>query len=55
MASGKFDTPIGDLNFNDLHEVKKDVQVQVVKNKAFHRHSVISDPALLAPPSKESK
>jgi hypothetical protein len=30
----------------------KDVQVQVVKNGAWHRHSVISDADLLAPPSK---
>jgi branched-chain amino acid transport system substrate-binding protein len=51
LAAGNFDTPIGKLAFNDLHEVKKDVQVQVVKDKAFHRHSVISGP-MLAPPSK---
>ena len=54
MAAGTFDTPIGKLSFNDLHEVKKDIQVQVVKDKAFHRHSVISDAVLLAPPSKSS-
>jgi branched-chain amino acid transport system substrate-binding protein len=52
MAAGTYDTPIGRISFNDLHEIKKDVQVQVVKDKAFHRHSVISDPVLLAPPSK---
>lgn len=51
LAGGTFETPIGKLAFNDLHEVKKDVQVQVVKDKAFHRHSVISGP-LLSPPSK---
>ncbi|MES2260848.1 MAG: ABC transporter substrate-binding protein [Pseudomonadota bacterium] len=55
MAAGNFDTPIGQLSFNDLHEVKKDIQVQVVKGKAFHRHSVISDAVLLAPPSKSGK
>lgn len=49
---GQYDTPIGKLSFNDLHEVKKDIQVQVVKDKAFRRHSVISDAALLTPPSK---
>ena len=54
LAAGTFDTPIGKLAFNDLHEVKKDVQVQVIKDKAFHRHSVISGP-LLAPPSKPAK
>jgi branched-chain amino acid transport system substrate-binding protein len=52
IESGTFSTPIGTLSFNDLHEVKKDVQVQVVKGKAFHRYSVISDPVLLAPPTK---
>ena len=52
IASGSYDMPIGKLEFNDLHEVKKDIQVQIVKDKAFRRHSVISDPVLLAPPTK---
>ena len=52
LEAGSFDTPIGKLSFNDLHEVRKDIQVQVVKDKAFRRHSVISDPVLLAPPTK---
>jgi branched-chain amino acid transport system substrate-binding protein len=52
IAAGNYDTPIGKLAFNDLHEVKKDIQVQIVKDKAFRRHSVISDPVLLAPPTK---
>jgi branched-chain amino acid transport system substrate-binding protein len=55
IAAGSYDTPIGKLAFNDLHEVSKDLQVQVVKDKAFHRHSVISDPVLLAPPTKAGK
>jgi branched-chain amino acid transport system substrate-binding protein len=55
IAAGSYDSPIGKLGFNDLHEVKKDLQVQVVKDKAFHRHSIISDSVLLAPPSKASK
>jgi branched-chain amino acid transport system substrate-binding protein len=55
IAAGSYDSPIGKLGFNDLHEVKKDLQVQVVKDKAFHRHSIISDAVLLAPPSKASK
>lgn len=54
LAGGTFDTPIGKLSFNDLHEVKKDVQVQIIKDKAFRRHSVISGP-LLSPPSKPAK
>ncbi|MCZ2104472.1 MAG: ABC transporter substrate-binding protein [Comamonadaceae bacterium] len=52
LAAGTYDTPIGKLSFNDLHEVQKDLQVQIVKDKAFHRHSVIHDPVLLAPPTK---
>lgn len=55
IAAGKFDMPIGMLSFNDLHEVAKDVQVQIVRDKAFHRHSIISDPILLAPPTKPKK
>ncbi|WP_136417590.1 ABC transporter substrate-binding protein [Herbaspirillum sp. ST 5-3] len=54
LAAGSYETPIGKLSFNDLHEVKKDVQVQIVKDKAFHRHSVITGP-LLTPPSKPAK
>lgn len=52
IASGSYDMPIGKLEFNDLHEVKKDIQVQIVKDKAFRRHSIISDAVLLAPPTK---
>ncbi|MEQ1648746.1 MAG: ABC transporter substrate-binding protein [Hyphomicrobiaceae bacterium] len=53
IAGLTYDSPIGKLSFNDLHEVAKDVQVQIVKDKAFRRHSVISDPVLLAPPTKK--
>lgn len=53
IAAGTFNTPIGTLSFNDLHEVKKDIQVQIVKGNAFHRHSIISDAVLLTPPSKK--
>jgi branched-chain amino acid transport system substrate-binding protein len=52
IASGSYEMPIGKLAFNDLHEVNKDIQVQVVKDKAWRRHSVISDPVLLAAPTK---
>ena len=55
IAAGTYDSAIGKLTFNDLHEVNKDLQVQVVKDKSFHRHSVISDPVLLAAPTKASK
>jgi branched-chain amino acid transport system substrate-binding protein len=40
----------GTISFNGLGEVKKDVQVQTVKDGAWHHYSVISDEALLAPP-----
>jgi branched-chain amino acid transport system substrate-binding protein len=52
MAGGTFSTPIGKFTFNNLNEVAKDIQVQVVKDKTFRRHSVISDAVLLAPPTK---
>ncbi|MEI8156045.1 MAG: ABC transporter substrate-binding protein [Burkholderiales bacterium] len=55
IAAGTYDSAIGKLTFNDLHEVNKDLQVQVVKDKSFHRHSVISDPVLLAAPTKSAK
>ena len=42
----------GTISFNKLGEVRKDVQVQVVKGGSWHRHSVISDAALLAPPEQ---
>jgi branched-chain amino acid transport system substrate-binding protein len=42
----------GQISFNSLGEVQKDVQVQIVKDGNWHRHSVISDPVLLAPPSE---
>ena len=42
----------GTIEFNSLGEVMKNVQNQVVKNGQWHHHSVISDPALLAPPDK---
>jgi len=52
IAAGAYDMPIGHLVFNNLHEVNKDIQVQIVKDKAWHRHSVIHDPELLAAPTK---
>lgn len=54
IASGTFETPVGKLTFNDLHEVNKDVQVQIVKDKTFRRYAVISDPVYLAAPTKAS-
>ncbi|QPC94573.1 ABC transporter substrate-binding protein [Mesorhizobium sp. INR15] len=42
----------GTITFNQLGEVRKDVQVQIVKDGNWHHYSVISDPVLLAPPEK---
>ncbi len=42
----------GHISFNALGEVRKDVQVQVVKDGNWRHHSVISDPELLAPPAE---
>ena len=42
----------GTIAFNALGEVRKAVQVQVVKDGAWRRHSVIDDAKLLAPPSE---
>jgi branched-chain amino acid transport system substrate-binding protein len=51
IAATTVDASTGRISFNALGEVLKDVQVQVVKDGAWHRHSVISDADLLAPPS----
>ncbi len=52
IRAGTFDTVVGKLSFNRLGEVKKDVQLQVVKDANFRHYGVISDPVLLAPPEK---
>jgi branched-chain amino acid transport system substrate-binding protein len=50
IAGSTLEASTGVISFNALGEVRKDVQVQVVKDGAFHHHSVISDAKLLAPP-----
>jgi branched-chain amino acid transport system substrate-binding protein len=52
IAATSLTASTGDISFNDLGEVRKNVQVQVVKNGNWHHHSVIDDPTLLAPPNK---
>ena len=52
IAAIKLTASTGRISFNPLGEVKKAVQVQVVKGGQWHRHSVIDDPDLLAPPTK---
>jgi len=42
----------GTIAFNTLGEVKKDAQVQIVRDGEWRHHSVISDSVLLAPPDQ---
>ena len=50
IAGSSVDASTGHISFNALGEVKKDVQIQVVKDGAWRHYAVISDPVLLAPP-----
>jgi branched-chain amino acid transport system substrate-binding protein len=52
IAATSIDASTGHISFNGLGEVRKDVQVQVVKDGNWHHYAVISDPALLAPPEE---
>ena len=52
IASTSIKAATGTISFNSLGEVRKDVQVQVVRDGRWRHHSVISDSALLAPPDK---
>ncbi len=52
IAGLTIEASTGTISFNALGEVKKDVQVQVVKDGNWHHHSTISDPELLAPPAE---
>ena len=52
IAATNLKESTGQISFNALGEVKKDVQVQIVRDGNWHHHSVISDNELLAPPSK---
>jgi branched-chain amino acid transport system substrate-binding protein len=52
IAATNLKASTGTISFNQLGEVMKAVQNQIVKNGNWHRHSVIEDPSLLAPPDK---
>ena len=52
IAATNLKVSTGTISFNNLGEVMKAVQNQVVKDGNWHRHSIIDDPALLAPPDK---
>ena len=52
IAGSSVDASTGHISFNALGEVRKDVQIQVVKDGAWRHYAVISDPVLLAPPEE---
>jgi len=52
MRQIEFKASTGTIKFNELGEVLKSVQVQVVKDGNWHRYAVIDDPELLKPPAK---
>lgn len=52
LAATSMRAVTGNISFNTLGEVRKDVQVQVVKNGGWHHYAVISDEKLLAPPEE---
>jgi len=52
LRKSKVSTATGVITFNQLGEIAKNVQVQVIKDGKFRRFSVIDDPVLLAPPTK---
>ncbi len=52
IAATDLQASTGHISFNTLGEVRKDVQVQIVRNGAWRRHGVITDAVLLAPPEK---
>ncbi len=52
IASANVSASTGQISFNQLREVQKDVQIQVVKDGMWRHYAVISDPVLLAPPAE---
>jgi branched-chain amino acid transport system substrate-binding protein len=47
-----FQVATGRITFNDLGEIYKAAQIQVIKGGKFHHEATIDDPQLLAPPTK---
>lgn len=52
IPESNVDAATGRISFNMLGEVKKDIQVQMVKDSVWHHFAFISDPVLLAPPDQ---
>jgi len=50
IAQTQLTAATGHISFNTLGEVRKNVQVQIVRNGGWHYHSEIRDQTLLAPP-----
>jgi branched-chain amino acid transport system substrate-binding protein len=52
ISTGKVRAATGTIVFNDLGEITKNVQAQIIKNGKFGHFAVIEDPVLLAPPTR---
>lgn len=51
-ATKELPTAVGTLTFNELGEVNKAGQIQVIRDGEFHHFATIDDPELLAAPTK---
>ena len=51
-ATKDFPASTGRISFNELGEIYKAAQIQIIKNGKFRHYATIDDPVLLAPPSK---
>jgi len=51
-ATKDFPTATGRISFNNLGEIYKAAQIQIVKDGKFRHFAVIDDPVLLAPPTR---
>jgi len=51
-ATQNFATATGVISFNALGEIRKSIQVQIVKNGVYRHYAAFDDPELLAPPSE---
>ena len=52
VANSTVNAVTGIIKFNGLGEIEKNVQIQIVRDGGWHRHSVIDDAQLLAPPTE---
>lgn len=52
IAATRMPTAIGEVRFNKMGELVKDVEVQIVKDGKFRHHAKVSDPVFLAPPEQ---